>query len=182
MSERVGCWLQTYSGRQFWPLDPRPEDVVIEDVAHALSLQCRYGGHTRKFYSVAEHCWRASQICDGENALWGLLHDASEAYLVDLPRPLKRFSALGGEYRQVEARLMDVICERFGLTAVEPAEVKRADDFLLHWEARDLMAPHPEPWVGEGTMILPRSVIDTLSPCLAEIAFLERFRELYAGN
>jgi hypothetical protein len=87
---RVGDWIQTYSGRQFWPLDPRVEDVHLEDIAHALSNVCRYTGHVREFYSVAEHSVHVSWSCEPEDALWGLLHDASEAYLADMARPVKQ--------------------------------------------------------------------------------------------
>lgn len=89
MNERKGDWIQTYTGRQFWPLDPKPEEVCIEDIAHALSQQCRYAGHTIRFYSVAQHSVEIALRVPRAAALWGLLHDAAEAYLVDLPRPVK---------------------------------------------------------------------------------------------
>ena len=178
---RKGEWLQTFTGKQFWPLDPCPEEICIEDIAHALSLQCRFGGHCKEFYSVAEHSWRVSFMCDATNALWGLLHDAAEAYLVDLPLPLKHFSALGEKYQLVEQRLMVAVCLRFGLEASSSPNVKESDRFMLHWEARDLMSPHPAPWAGEGCL-LPAEVIKPLLPKEAEAAFLERFRELYENN
>jgi hypothetical protein len=70
--------ITTFSDVRFWPLLPNPDDIRIEDIAHALSNQCRFAGHAREFYSVAEHCVRVSQLCRPEEALWGLLHDASE--------------------------------------------------------------------------------------------------------
>jgi hypothetical protein len=76
---RRGDWMQTFTGRRFWPLDPRGEDVLIEDIAHALSLLTRYGGHCTRFYSVAEHSVLLARAATPENALWLLLHDASEA-------------------------------------------------------------------------------------------------------
>src|ERR1019366_9954250 len=81
--------IRTYSGVRFKPLDPDPA-VGISDIAHALANQCRFGGHSSAFYSVAQHSVRVSEICAAEDALWGLLHDASEAYLVDVPAPLKQ--------------------------------------------------------------------------------------------
>jgi len=179
--ERAGDWMQTYTGRQFWPLDPRPDEIHIEDIAHSLALQCRYAGHCEVFYSVAEHSWRVSKVCDPPGALWGLLHDAAEAYLVDLPRPVKRFSELGACYREIEARLMVFIADRFGLEMPEPADVKRSDDFLLRWEQRDLMKPPPMPWREQGGA-LPKGVIAPMTPTVAEAAFLMRFSELTKEN
>lgn len=69
--DRRGDWIQTFTGRRFWPLDPRPEDVCIEDIAHALSLKCRFGGHCTRFYSVAEHSVHVSNYVPAEFALWG---------------------------------------------------------------------------------------------------------------
>jgi hypothetical protein len=92
MGDRKGSWQQTFTGRQFWPCDPRPEDVCLEDIAHHLALMCRFGGACRVFYSVAEHSVRVAELVwdrtngDREAALAGLLHDASEAYLVDIPK------------------------------------------------------------------------------------------------
>lgn len=144
-----GDWLQTFTMRQVYPLDLRPEDVAIEDIAHALSLQCRFAGHTRGHYSVGQHSLHVAEYLRdrGEPApvvLWGLLHDASEAYLTDIPRPLKRLPAFAF-YREAERRALATICDRFGLPTGEPPVVKYADGVLLATEARDLMAPlHPE--------------------------------------
>lgn len=145
-TERKGDWMQTFSGVQFWPLDPRPEEILIEDIAHSLSNQCRYAGHCTQFYSVAQHSVMVSRIVPPQFAKWGLLHDAAEAYLVDLPRPLKRFSPLGNVYMPIEARLMMCVCERFGLPYAEPPEVKDADNVLLMTEKRDLMPNCPAKW------------------------------------
>lgn len=135
---RRGDWMQLASGKAFYPLDPRPEDIELADIAGALSRVCRFGGHVSAFYSVAQHSVLVSQVCDPADALWGLLHDASEAYLGDLIRPLKRQPECAG-YCAAEARLMAVICERFGLPPEMPASVARADEVLLATEARDLM-------------------------------------------
>lgn len=119
--EQDGSWIQTFTGRRFWPLDPRPEDVAIEDIAHALSLLCRYNGHVRRFYSVGEHslllCWYLEKLYPDDRALQlqALMHDAAEAYLADIPRPVKPL--LTGYYA-AEARVEQVIQERFGLMAV----------------------------------------------------------------
>ena len=115
-----GPYIQTVSGRRVNPLDPSPADIDVHDIAVALSNQCRFGGHTRRYYSVAQHaCIVSDQMLErgssAHDALWGLLHDASEAYLVDLPHPLKHRSELGRQYREAEGRLEEVLLERFGL-------------------------------------------------------------------
>lgn len=173
---RNGDWIQTFTGRQFWPLDPKPEDVHIEDIAHALSNICRYTGHVHTFYSVAEHSVRVSRIVPPEHAMWGLLHDASEAYICDLSRPIKRSPGLGEMYCQVEDRLMDCIRDHFGLNPGPHASVKLADNILLHTERRDLMARPPQPWRDAHEPLT--EVIRPWAPGVAEIAFLERFAEL----
>ena len=190
MSERIGDWEQTYTGRKWFPLDPRPEDVFLIDIAHPLSQQCRFGGHCSGFYSVAEHSVRVSYLVEQLHAeavpegtqtrrmlaLWGLLHDAAEAYLLDFVRPMKRQSDLGAIYRKVEAQNMAAICLHFGLPLKEPDTVNYADNVLLATEKRDLMAPEPEPWAP-----LPEPLPQVIVPWMperAEQAFLARFTEL----
>ena len=169
---RHGEWLQTFTGRKFWPLDPRPEDVCIDDIAHALSLLCRFGGHCTRFYSVAEHSIYISQHA-GQYALWGLLHDASEAYLIDVPRPLKKMLP---EYRAAEDRLQRVICEAFGLDPEKPENITQLDRAILMDERLHIMAPAPEPW---STDVAPLGVkIGGYMPAVAEIIFLETFHRL----
>lgn len=142
MTDR-GDWIQTSLGGQFWPIDPRADEIDPEDVAHALSLLCRFGGHCLRFYSVAEHSVLLSRAVAPENRLWALLHDATEAYLVDVPRPLKPF--LVG-YREAEDKIAVAVCERFGLPLQMPAEVKAADTRILTDERHQNMAPAPKPW------------------------------------
>ena len=133
---RNGGWMALASGRQFWPLDPRADEIHIEDIAHALSHICRYGGHSRRFYSVAEHSVLVSQLVPSEHALTGLLHDAAEAYLGDVPRPLKRQACMEG-WREAEARLENAIAEAFGITLPMPDVVKEIDDRIIldEWSA-----------------------------------------------
>ena len=149
--------------------------------AHALSQQCRFSGHTIVPYSVAEHSVRVSELLDREGAsrivqLWGLLHDASEAYLVDIPSPLKHTPAFDG-YRIAEAWLMVAVCKRFGLPFHEPEEVRKADAVLLATEARDLMAYRPEHWAGLTERPLP-GIIKPWQPESAKREFLARYEEL----
>lgn len=169
-------WIQTFTGKHFYPMSPRVEDIDIADVAHSLSLQCRFNGHCREFYSVAEHSVRVSRVLPVERglALWGLLHDAAEAYLSDLPRPVKMQVPL---FEQAEDRLLEVIVRHFGLTEFPmPPEVKRADDTLLATECRDLLCPTDDPWRIDVEPLAAR--IEPVGPQQAERMFLERFREL----
>lgn len=175
--KRTGDWIQTFSGIAFWPLDPRPEEVRIQDIAHALALQCRFLGHTRVFYSVAEHSVRVSDGCDYSDALWGLLHDASEAYLADVSKPVKQLDCLA-PYRDAEERVMRVVAERFGLTWQEPESVKAADRRMLAIEAHSLLASMPDGWWPPRTEACRDVILEPWSPEQAEKRFLERFYEL----
>jgi hypothetical protein len=179
-----GDWMQTYSGRQFWPLDPRPEDVCIEDIAHALSLISRFGGHTRGFYSVADHSVFVSKLVPGNYAAWGLLHDAAEAYIGDIIRPLKRFWYSGDAsgclvpLRKIEERVQVAICQALGFNhrAMADAPVRHADEVALATEARDIMGGQAVPW-GPLPPPHPRALRGR-SPEEAERAFLARWYEV----
>jgi uncharacterized protein len=131
----------TYSGRFIRPLDPNPNDIFIEDIAHALANQCRWTGHVSRFLSVAEHSVHVSQLVPKELQLTALLHDASEAYLADLARPIKKAPGLGEIYLEIEAKLSAVIAIRFGITddPLSHAEVKLADERVLWSEAKALL-------------------------------------------
>jgi hypothetical protein len=171
-----GCIL-TFSGIRFRPLDPRPEDIRIQDIAHALSQQCRFGGNTRRFYSIAQHSVHVSQICRPENALWGLLHDASEAYLQDVVRPLKELPEFEA-YRAAESRLQRCIVERFGLAPEQPASVTAADDWMLAVECRDLMATGGR-YIAAPPADITVSVTEPWSSERAKHEFLARFDQLF---
>jgi uncharacterized protein len=177
--ERVGDWMQTFTGRAFWPLAPQPADIEPLDIAHALSLLCRYGGHVNRFYSVAEHCVLMSEAVAPEHALWALLHDATEAYMGDMVRPLKRQMPV---YVAAEDVLMDVICSRFGLTPSCPAEVKQADNRILLSERAALMSATPLPWAAiEDLEPLPVKV-EGWYPATAEARYLARLGALWGDS
>lgn len=182
-------WIQTATGGKFWPLDPKPEDVCIYDIAHALSQLCRFTGHTKKFYSVAQHSVLVSQACGPcgwIDARWGLLHDAAEAYLNDIARPVKRTVMMDG-YRDSEEKLIACIAERFGLSLPIPSSVHHADRVLLLTERRDFMHPlewsetNREAWNLSGAEPLEK-VILPWTPEEAEMKFLLRYRELFGGR
>lgn len=170
-----GDWMQLHSGGRFYPLDPRPEDINPEDIAHALSLLCRYGGHIDRFYSVAEHCVLMSKAVSRENALHALLHDATEAYVVDVPRPLKRYLP---EYQRIEDDVWSAISQRFNVSKRVPTEVHDADVSILINETRVLM-PNAERWpLLDDYMPLPATVVMGWSPALAKVRYLNRLKEL----
>lgn len=177
-TERLGDWMQTYTGRKFWPLDPRADEVDINDIAHALSMQCRYAGHCLHFYSVAEHSvllsrWLATQGHDVDTCLWGLLHDAGEAYVLDMIRPLKGSMP---EFRTIEQRVMTQVCQRFGLYPEQPVVVKNADNRILVDEKRQNMAPGLV-W-GTDTLVPLGVSLHLWQPGQAEYQFLADFARL----
>jgi hypothetical protein len=142
--DRNDDFVGTYSGLHFWLKNPKSENVNLEDIAQALSKICRFNGHTKRFYSVAEHSLNVEKLlrkqgCNSQVRLYGLLHDAAEAYCCDIPRPLK---ALLQGYRQIEDGIMKVIYEAFGVP--EPNTFQRqliglADDYILAVESKELM-------------------------------------------
>jgi hypothetical protein len=172
-----GDWMQTVTGRQFWPMDPRSHEVFIEDIAHGLSMICRFGGHCRRFYSVAEHSVLIARAAAPEHKLWALLHDASEAYIGDQIRPLKK--QLAG-YREAEQKIMRAICVRFGLHLELPASVKALDLALLMDERDQAMAHPPEPWDVE---VEPLGIkLKFWKPARAKREFLRAFKKLGIQN
>lgn len=134
----------TFTKIHFYPMKPKQEDVRIEDIAHALSLMTRANGHFKEFYSVAQHSLDCTAMAKEENrspkeSLACLLHDASEAYLSDITRPVKAGLT---EYKQIEQRLQRTIYEKFipgGLTEKEEKLVKRYDDACLYYEFEHFM-------------------------------------------
>jgi uncharacterized protein len=168
--------IVTYSGLIIEPLNPDPELINIEDIAHALSNMCRFTGHVRQFYSVAQHSVYAGQVVSEENRMWALLHDASEAYLADIARPVKHAFGLGEVYREAEEKLMEAVAEKFGLSLPMPKEVHWADDMLLRSEQRDLM---PDLLRIPGDDYVDFTIVGWF-PGFAKEMFLNRF-ELWGG-
>lgn len=137
--EAEKVWMQTATGKQFYPLAPKMTDIDIEDIAHALSLQCRFNGHTRKFYSVAEHSVHVSYAVPRKMALPALLHDAHEAYLGDMISPLKAHFPKMSKYEEVLDRLIQGRFN-YSVTMEEAAIIKQADMYLCKLEAENLLS------------------------------------------
>jgi hypothetical protein len=171
-----------------YPLDPVFSDPAsIEDIAHALSMKCRFTGHCTHFYSVAQHSllvadWIEEQGGSRADQLGGLMHDAGEAYLPDLMRPIKNYVWFSGDtfgprtFREVEAGIINWICGCFNIDpeVVNGVLVKAGDNVLLHAERRDLMVRSETPWANEPDKLWERK-IEPLSPFEAKQQFLSRF-------
>lgn len=199
-------WISAYpSGGKVHPLTPDPREFRIKDIAHALSMQCRYAGHVRRFYSVAEHSVHVSRVvearatcspnvlrCVGRNSWgpscsdlvrWGLIHDASEYALNDVTRPVKHQAELAG-YRAAEDRLQSAIAVWLGLDPDEPELVRQVDNEILGTEARQLKAPVDPDWGawfpgGVLPAAIPGVRVGVWTPAQAKRAFLARFHRLF---
>jgi 5'-deoxynucleotidase YfbR-like HD superfamily hydrolase len=167
-------YLTTYTGKKFFPLETKSEDIEIIDIAHALSLVCRFGGHVNKFHSVAQHSVIVSDILPDELKMWGLLHDAAEAYIADIPRPAKEHLP---QYHDLEDGILKAVAKKFGLVWPMPKQVKDADNIVLVTEARDLMNIDTKKcWAGIYSDIEPLSMtIESWSSDKAKAMFLETF-------
>lgn len=173
----LGDWFLTQSGKRFWPLSPDSDAITIEDIAHALSHVCRYGGHCNPFYSVAQHSVHVSYLVSADRAKLGLLHDATEAYVGDMVRPLKYAIP---QYQAIEDSVWKAVAKKFSLPEAKPtldADVKLADDIALMTERRDVMPKSDHIW---SVKAIPDSErITALSSKLAKNLFLNRYNELF---
>ncbi len=178
-------YIRTFTGRKFWPLDPAPEDIHIEDIAHALSQLCRYTGHSREFYSVGAHSLIVAATCrerwGDEAGRYGLLHDAAEAYLLDMARPVKYSPDLAA-YRTAERSLQHLILRTFGIALDEDvyALMKSVDDEIGHAEMAVLMNGADPRHAIEGAELLGDVHIGVTRTCRqVEDRFLQAFRTLF---
>lgn len=194
-----GDWMQTFTGRAFYPLDPAVPDIDPMDIAHSLAMQCRYNGHVRRFYSVAEHCvlmsdWVLANLGHIDDlgddvrrlALWALLHDAPEAYVGDMVRPLKVNMP---DFCDADDRVMLAVAARFGLKGKArdlgdgtdgltlPASIKLVDMRILLDERAALMSTPPRDWaLGD---VEPLGVtIRGWDPAIAKWEYIARLRDL----
>jgi hypothetical protein len=156
-------WIQTYTGRKFDVLNPRAEDVCWIDIAHSLAHQCRFNGHTKQFYSVAHHSVLASHHVPERFALYALLHDAAEAYIGDMPKPVKN---LFPEFEALEIRILAAVFEKAGIDPRNEEAwswVVGIDQRLLMTERDQLMGAPPEPWFLDHPDLSPQRVPVTIS-------------------
>lgn len=160
---------------------PRAVDICIEDIAHHLSIEGRFGGASRVHYPVAQHCVYVSHLVPLELAFPALMHDAPEAYVKDLPRPLKEL--VRRSYGPVEARFWAAICAQYGMALDLAPEIIVADERMLATELRDLMRPCEER--DELIAALPAPMVGSVAPVtpfVAEQLFLDRFYELRGSH
>ncbi len=168
-------YVSTYSGNRFYPLEPRIDQVAIEDIAHGLAYLCRFNGQTSEFYSVAQHSLVVSSLVPRELRLAALLHDAAEAYLGDMVKPLK---VLMPDFAALEDRVTAIIGATFAIDFSDYGPIKRADLIALATEKRDLMPHSVERWAYlDDVRALPRRIVP-MSPRQAKQAFLKEFELL----
>lgn len=170
-------WIQSISGKRVDVLQPDYRQIDIADIAHSLSMLCRFNGHGLKFYSVAEHCVHVSHEIAPDLALVGLLHDAAEAYIGDIPSPLKRHLP---DFKAYETKMEAAIGEAFSIPPqlFHIAELKRADLQILADEKAALMTPEPEPWSSPIPSSKDHTRICAWAPERARQEFLDRFKTL----
>jgi len=167
-------WIMTYTGKKFYSLNPKIEDIDIKDIAHALSLKCRYAGHCNVFYSVAQHSYLTSLLCERDLALSALMHDASEAYLPDVARPIKPH--LVG-FKEIENRILELIFKKYNIVFPIPEVIKYIDSRLCITEAQQLGFDISE-WE-LATKYQPYNInIFPVGPEKAKELFMRRFDEL----
>lgn len=172
-------WILTQSGQQFDLLRPTASMIKPVDIAHALSRLCRFNGHTRAHYSVAQHSLIVASLVPVEHQLVALLHDATEAYIGDMTRPLK---AVMPEYKFVEHQIWLAVCERFDIQIDLPSCVKHADMVALATERRDLMPEHPGEWECLRGIASMADVIVPLPAEYASAAFFSQLMTLMQSN
>lgn len=176
-------WMGTSTGRKFWPLEPRAEDVDVADVVRGLAMTCRYGGQVKRWYSVAEHCVIVSRHVDQRFAREALFHDCAEAYIGDMIRPLKHQAAMK-PFRDAEAKIEAAVFESLGLawTDESHASVKDVDNAILVDEIGAL-STSPEMYL-ETPLLKNRMGLGVklrcLDPVAAELSFMIRYRELFS--
>jgi len=198
MSERHGDWIKTFTGKTIYPLDFRVEEVDIIDIAHSLSQICRFTGHTRTFYSVAQHSVLVAENLEFPSDFdfekiestkkMALLHDAQEAYIGDISRPLKRSLKSIFDFDNIEWLIQETIFNlfipnwrKFKEEQVEKMFeiIKVSDNNLLYSEGEDLMEGGTKDWHDASGIKFLEDKIIPMSPKLAKLVFLNKFEQLF---
>lgn len=173
-----GMYVSTYSGHRFYVDECNIDEIPLFDIAHALSMNCRYNGHSERFYSVAEHSVLVSMLVPPEDAKWGLMHDVTEAFVPDVPRPFKHLITGFKEFENVLAEKMALY---YDLPWPEPESVKYIDKHIVGSEAR-VIFPEPPDWVDFYDDVCPHDLIKGLPPNKACRLFMDRYEELFYGE
>jgi len=182
----VDNFVQTFSGKKFSLFHPDPESIDLHDIAHALSMQCRFNGHTKRFLSVAEHSWWVSHLVKPEYALTALMHDAGEAYISDIPKPFKL--TLGYYIELIEQQVLDALGDKLGFDSTLSSEIKDADVEMLVYEREQALHPSKLVWSPYIESFVPylakaRGIeveLNFWTPEYAKNMFLARYAELTA--
>jgi 5'-deoxynucleotidase YfbR-like HD superfamily hydrolase len=159
--------IRTFTGLYVNIFDPTPDMFCLEDIAHSLSQQCRFAGHLPEFYSVAQHSVHCSNVVEDKYKVAALLHDASEAYLLDIPRPIKSWLT---NYRSIEDTLMEVIAKKFGFKYPLDEIIKTTDKLALEFEWDHLMLKKPLPH--EFTCFSPKEAKKLFLKTCADLSIL----------
>jgi hypothetical protein len=185
--DRLGYYQFVNKGSIFFPCDPRPEEVHIEDIAQGLSRIHRFNGQTMREYTVAEHTWLISYMVEGSptKKLCALLHDSPEAYINDMIRSLKYLPIMGTIYLKIEDGIEDAIGRKFGLPTpfLSDPDIKQADEVIVGVEMRETISStatnHLTPITRDDVKDVPIKLYHWSSE-LAEKMWLSRFWELQA--
>lgn len=171
------CPLQTYSGKLIDVFNLQPEDIDIKDIAHSLSNICRFAGHSKFFYSVAQHTVLGLKLVTEQQKKAWLLHDTAEAYLADIPRPLKQHLP---NFKEMERRVLVRIYEHFEVPILDLAAVKSADNLMLATEANTLMNTDTCNWKEFCNGVEPLDFpIRHWTPKKAKELFLAKYEEVF---
>jgi hypothetical protein len=170
--------IHTFSGIAFDLLNPKPEMILVEDIAHSLAFMNRFNGAALFPYSVAQHSLYVASLLPRKLKLHGLLHDAAEAYVGDMVSPLKKIMT---EYKMVEERISRVVADVFDLSYPEPPAVKKADLAVLSAEREQVLLPSYGPWYKDFPK--PAAIcIEVMSWVEVKEKFLSQLQSLLAGR
>lgn len=174
-------WMQTFLGNKFTFDFPRVQDIEIEDIAQSLSLQCRFNGHVKEFYSVGDHCLRVVSRVSPPNKFWGLMHEAAETYMSDIITPFKYHWRRRRFLKSMEERILKVVAEKYGLPWPIPREIKEVDRRIWATEQRDLRNKPRFAWSTD-VKPYPERIISTGSWRIDKFVFMEQFDRLISGR